>query len=490
MFSSNKIVGLICPFLLIVAVIIFWLPTVSTPYWWDSAGFIVHADRYYLKTNFSSFFLPPDSTITTRAHPPLFPFLLALTWKFFGESLLLSHLFYLIFVFLTAIFAYLLGKEIANSEDDLMSCLIGLSSAFLLFFTPVFLAQVGIIYLEIPMTAFGLMAVYFFLTKRIRWYLFAASLMLLMKVVSLVIILAILGTILAQFLIKVLRKQEKDFKKTIRECFIYGLPILVLAAWFIIHKIATGWLFVIPAFQQELNQNVISLSLSNFIRVYQFFFLSQKRWLVSLGIIITLFLLGKKVREVLLQEKIILFFLIILFVPLLFGLEFLHRYIIFGLPFLFLLFSYFLGTVLLKKKGIFAVLILGLLFVFSLDWNNHRKIESWRFPPLEENLEYLDVIEVGKQTAGFIEKYHSEKIVFTAFPLNYMLAEPFQHYVSKPIKTYDCKTFREGDRVDLIVFHLFSPGEVQCLQMIQRLDFRPLATFEKNGKRMEIYNKK
>lgn len=470
MFSSNKIVGLICPLLLIAAVIIFWLPTVSTPYWWDSAGYVIHSARQFVETNFSP--LVPRDEYTDFAHPPFFIVILAGFWKLFGESLFVSHFLNLIFTFLALFYTYLLGKELLKEGN--LGNLIGFFSAILLIFTPIFLAQLGIIYVEIPITALALMTIYYVLKKNFLGYFVSGSLMVLTKEIAGFIVLIILISTLVQ-------KKEK---------FLWSLPLGVLFLWFLYHKIISGWWLVFPG--RELAKG------GNLWIVFKFLFLEQGRFFPTLLIIFSgvAVFFKRDLRERLLKPKIFLITLIPLATVLILGVtEFLPRYLIIALPFFYLLFFYCLALFLFKRAIREQVLILGgvtliLSLLFASSWDNHQKIESWHFPPLEENLEYLDVIEIGRETAGFIEKYHSQAVVFSAFPVNYMLAEPFQHYVSKPIKTYDCKTFKEGDRVDLIVFHLFSPGEIQCLQMIQKLGFQPLATFEKNGKRMEIYKKK
>ena len=87
-------IDLILVSILSFATFILWWPPRMLPYWWDSAGYIMHAARFFLDINFTSFILPSDSTISAFAHFPLFPFLLALVWKIFGESLLVTHIFY------------------------------------------------------------------------------------------------------------------------------------------------------------------------------------------------------------------------------------------------------------------------------------------------------------------------------------------------------------------------------------------------------------
>ncbi|MFC1663752.1 ArnT family glycosyltransferase [Patescibacteria group bacterium] len=471
-------------------VLVFWFPTRDTPYWWDSAGYVVHAARYYVNTNFSSIFLPSDSVITAFAHPPLFVFSLALVWKIFGESLLISHLFYLIFILLAVIFTYLLGKKVANFKNEITNNLIGFSAAILLFFSPVFLAQTGIVYPEIPIAAFSVMAIYFFLDKRVKWYLLSASLLLFTKESSIVIILAILASILIQFSTNFLKNRKGDFKLLAKNLFLYGSPIFLLIIWFIWHKIATGWMFVMPYYQEQVTKQAFSFWKT--FHVLKFFFWEQGRFIITIFIIsffsVAIFKIKLR-KKILKQKKLIPISLVILAVLFLFCIvDFLHRYIIFGLPFLYIIFLCLFGLAFQRRRTLAVVLaLLILLPAFFSQWDNHREINNWHFPPLEENLEYLDVIDIGKEMVSFVEKSYPEAVVYTAFPSDYMLSESFQHYVSKSIEVHNCKNYRDGDKIDLIVFHFLSPPEINCLQIMQKLKFLPVKTFEKNGKKMEIY---
>ena len=481
-------------FLVFLIVTAFWISTKDIPYWWDSAGFIINAARYYIETNFNSFIFPSDSKFSAMAHPPLFPFLLALTWKIFGESLLVSHAFYYIFILLTGLFAFFLTKKIVDSEHDLVSSIIGILVVLVLFFTPVFLAQVGIIYVEIPAAAFALATVYFFLKRRPKLYFVSAFLMLFMKEVSVVIILAVLSTLILKFLKNYLKEKKPDFKKLVKELIIYGSPIILLVGWFVWHKIETGWLFAVPYYQEQFSENIFSFDARRFMIVFRFFFLKQWRLLVTLGVLLFLsfILLQKKERRILFSEKFLLLILIAIFVPFIFGkLEFLHRYIVFGLAFFYILFFYSFSFLLKERVKEEQITILAgttiFLLLFYFSWNDHREIKNWHFPPLEENLEYQDVISIGKEMVEFIGKYYPDAVVWTGFPANIMLSQPFQHYGSKQIETRICKDYKEGDRVDIIVFDLLSPPQIDCLKIIQSQSFSPLIRFEKNGKWMEIY---
>ena len=204
-------------------------------------------------------------------------------------------------------------------------------------------------------------------------------------------------------------------------------------------------------------------------------------------------LLRKDLRRDLKHPKILLILFVLVGTVLIFGVtEFLHRYIILGLPFLYIFFfwcfSSFLREKPVKEQLVILVAVSSVLsFLFFLQWDNHQQINNWHFPPLEQNLEYQDIISTGKEMAEFVEKYYSDAVVWTGFPTNYMLSESFQHYVSKEIETHNCQKYKEGDKVDLIVFHLFSPSQIDCLKMLQSLNFSPLIRFEKNGKWIEIY---
>lgn len=476
-------------FLLVVISVIFWLPTVNIPYWWDSAGYIMHTASQFLETDFNP--LVAKNEYSDFAHPPLFPFILALMWKIFGESLLASHFLNLIFVFLLFFYTYLLGKELV--KDKIIGDLIGFFAGIILFFTPVFLAQLGIIYVEIPLALFALMTVYYAIKKNVIGYLIASSLMVLTKEVSVFVILAVLSVFSLNEIFTAFKKKEKfNFIKLLKEVFIFSIPVFIVFLWFFYHKIVSGWWFIVPG-ARGLNE-VAAISFNKIKGVFSFLFLGQWRFLAALSVVYFSFLifLKKDFKKYLLKPEISLIFLIPIFTALFFGItEFLHRYVIIALPFFYLFFFYVLASAfaeepLKQRAAILGWAALFLSVFFYLSWDNHRRINSFYFSPLEDNLEYLNIIEIGKKTTGFIEKNYPDASVYTSFPVNYMLSEPFQGYVSKPIKTYECNKYEEGDKVDLIVLHLFSPGEIACKKITEKLGFSSLVIFEKNGKWMQV----
>lgn len=494
--------------LLTLTALLLWWPTRMLPYWWDSAGFIMRAAKFYFDTNFSSFILPSDFVYSVMAHPPLFPYVLAIVWKIFGNSLPVSHLFYLPFVLATVVGTYLLAKKIAQFADHATRHSVGFGAALLLLATPLFVAQIGIIYLEIPTAAFAVWALYFFLQKRMIPYIVSASFMLLMKEVSFIVIGAIALVTCGEFVRDLLVRAE-PFKQLMRRYAILLLficaPILILVGWFAWHWLATGWLFALPYYDDAFHGEIMEISLWKIFAVLQYFFLAQLRWIPTIFLALALFVIASR-------GMLPRFFgnvnvrglasagLIAVLTPVLFGkLEFLPRYVVFALPFFCIFFTYTLGWVLQARgirdpvgasKGIvFWAALLGLAFAFTLQWDTKKGLDKWNFVPLEENTEYLHVIRTGKQMAQFVEENYPDARVLTSFPANYMLAEPFQGYVSRPIQIGLCDKYKEGDRVDLIVFHLLSPASVQCRDLVQGLNFKPLdaGAFAESGKWMQIY---
>lgn len=488
MILDKKKIDLIFIFLLVAVLLAFWLPTINIPYWWDSAGYVVHTARQFLETNFNP--LVPRDEYTTFAHPPFFIATLAGLWKIFGESLLVSHLLNLIFAFLVLFYTYLLGKELI--KDKILGNLIGFSSGILLLFTPVFLAQLGIIYVEIPAVAFAVMTVYYTLKKNLLGYLIAATLMVLTKEITVFIVFIVLAVIFSKEIFRWVKRKELNLANFFKKIFLWSIPLFILFLWFFYHKVVSGWWLVIPG--REFGGG-LEMSFERIWMVFKFLFFEQWRNILTFLIIFSGIgaFFREDIRKYFQNLKVFLIFLIPVITALFFGLtEFLHRYIIIALPFFYLLFFYCLALFFLKRPikeqiWIFGAMTLILLLLFSFGWDEHRQIRDWHFPPLEENLEYLDVIAVGKEMAGFVEKYYPDAVVWTAFPSNYMLSEPFQHYVSKPIEVHSCRDYQEGDKVDLIVFHLLSPPQRDCLLMIRELKATLLIPFGKNGKWMQIY---
>lgn len=487
--NLKRLEKFILPFLLVLLVI-FWWPTKTLPYWWDSAGLIMQNAQLFLSHHLK--FGP--GLLDTYAHPPLLAYIVAITWKLFGQNLIVAHMVNLFFAALLLIYTYLLAQLICTNKSQ--GKVIGLLTGILLLFTPVLLAQIGIIYLEIPGTAFALMAVYYFLKKNYTLYLVSATLMLYTKEVFVFVILAI---ILFMWVVDSYRAiylgKKFPLKPLISKSLLFLIPFVLVLVWFVYHKVATGWFFTPPNSSLSAEKFVVA---EQIVAVFKFFFVDQWRALIT---VITLFLLEETLvrdqfhKDVLKPE---LFLIVLLFVTAVFFFsvtEFLNRYIIIGLPFFYLFFFYLLTTYIHKQtlKNQAIVLVLTVVVASSLfhsQWNLHRRISTFYFAPLEDNLEYLDVIAVGQSVSQYLEKNFPKAKIITSFPATYMFAQPYQGYVKKPLISKSCSRLKSKEKPDIIVFHPFSPASTSCLYNMELYKFKPYRTFEKNGKFMSIYMNK
>ena len=479
---------------LMIVLLLFWWPTRQIPYWWDSAGLIVNGANEQLKHGFWPIFVGLPGTY---GHLPFFSFILAFVWKIFGESLLVSHLVNLFWTALLFIGTFKLTKAIYPRPiyTELLAFLTGL----LLLFTPLFYAQLGIIYLEIPITALAVWTVYFFLMKKQRSYLLTATLMIMIKEVSVVVIIALLLSDLADALPQILKlKKRYPFSHLIKQLFIWSLPMIIIPIWFAYHKARAGYWFSHPGTPpRRFNLSMIFQQLQ---LIAVFFFLQQGRFLLTIAGFISLeqVLTHDKLKRRIFQKKLLPFIFLPICAFLLYAAtDFLHRYVIIALPFFYILVFYCLLVILEKQKVwvrsiVITPLMVGSLTLFIFSWDNHRQITSWHFPPLEDNLEYLDVIDIGKQAAYFLEKNYPQATVLTDFPADYMLAQPEQHYVSKPLKVVNCRQYTNQTHYDLILFHYLSPGQTICAQVIAAHsdNLQVLQVFAKNGKSLVLLGKK
>ncbi len=476
--------------LLFIILLAFWWPTKELPYWWDSAGLVMQNAQLFLSHNLT--FGP--GLLDTYAHPPFLSYIIAVCWKLFGQKLIVSHIVNLFFAFLLILYTYLLAQHLTT--NNVQGKIIGVLTSILLLFTPVFLAQIGIIYLEIPGAAFALASIYYFMKKKQLPYLISATLMLFIKEVFVFIPLTIILFLWAkEASLAIYQSKKFPLKSLLFHTAFLVLPAAIVSVWFIYHKLTTGWFFTPPDSSLSLQKFVAP---EQIITVFNFFFLEQGRVVITavLLILIEETTIRERYHKDLLKGEVVLLFLVILATVFFFGItEFLHRYIIVGLPFFYLLFFYLLTTYIQRigKRDQLVILSVTMIAIGSLfysQWNLHRKITTFFYQPLEDNLEYLDVIALGQATSKYLEKNFPKAKIATAFPATYMFTQPYQGYVKKPLISKSCARLKPKEIPDIIVFHPFSPISPTCLYNIELYKFKPYRNFERNGKFISIYQKK
>jgi 4-amino-4-deoxy-L-arabinose transferase-like glycosyltransferase len=442
-----------------------WLPSKNLPYHWDSAGFVISSAQKLLDVNFSPLIVP-DSDF---AHPPFFIATLALSWKIFGQKIIVSHLLMFPFlpIFLTS--TYLLAKKLFDKY-------IALASTILVAVSPFVLAEYGLIYIDLPMASLVLAGICVWFYQK-SWI--SAILLSLAVAIKMPAILAVIGLINYELLCS---------RKKIKSLLPLLLPFATIFAWLFYHYQNEGWWLISPSRQTNTPSNVSEL-ISSAKYVLEIFFVNQYRLLIlGLGLVSTAYLYLEKKSK--LVVKNILLPIIVLVISLLFFIimgEYAMRYGMFLLPFFYILSIYFF-----KKTGIASTyfwIIIGLIAILSISkW--HPKIENtktYEFRP-SEDLSYQDLINIGQESARFLELAFPKAKIYGGFPEIYQLTQPYQGYVSRKLNFSQCPDFMLNKNIQQIIYiHPYSPSQIACRQLLDKVVVKPIRKFESRGKWLELY---
>jgi hypothetical protein len=217
-------------------------PLLRLPYFWDEAGYYVPAARDLFLAGSP---IPLSQTTPSNAHPPLVMAYLALAWRVFGFSTLVTRTAMLAVAAFSLVGLFRLSRIAANLP---VAC----ATTALVAIYPVFFTQSSLAQVDLPAAGFTFWALASYMEER-RWRLAAwFSLAALAKETAILAPLALLGWELLAYLI---RPRCKDSWKQIlppagrRANWLYLVfPVLPLAAWYVYHYSKTGFVFGNPEF--------------------------------------------------------------------------------------------------------------------------------------------------------------------------------------------------------------------------------------------------
>lgn len=258
-------------FFFLLLILLLKFPIINTPHTRDALTVCVLPSILLKNADFNP--------LTLGTHPPVYYELLGLTFKLFGESLLVGHVFTLILTFLLVFYTYLLGKVLYNS-------FIGFFAALSLFISPLVFAQSGMVHLDIVLAVFSIITVYYYVRDKEVTYLIFGSILVLTKEPG---ILIILGIWTYHFLTKDnlfmnIQKNKKLYTTKIKDLIIYAIPLYVLILWFLINKYSYGWIFH-PSYIKFLG---LSIFPQEFLRrLHQLFFVNY-HFIITTAILIYL----------------------------------------------------------------------------------------------------------------------------------------------------------------------------------------------------------
>ena len=306
--------------------------TAQNPFFWDTVQLgSMHAHHIY-ESNFSSLNLPD---YMDSGHPPLLGFLLAISWKLLGKSLLVSHLLILPFLLLLIVqVVHFVNKFVKNKTDRFFL-------ASLVLFDPTLLSQATLVSPDIILISFFFFSLNQLIGKNRLLAVLGLVVLALISMRGMMICFALFLFIV--FHDYFLAPDKRDWFQILISRFLIFLPAGTAALSFLVfHYLSKGWVGYHDASPWFQSFQIVKLKV-----VVRNFFISIWRVIdfgriFLYGLLLCILLLKRKSLAAFLKSKPFIFLIslsVILFVftvlPLIFYKGLLaHRYL---LPFILVL---------------------------------------------------------------------------------------------------------------------------------------------------------
>ncbi len=452
-------------------VLILKSPIINMPFQWDALGYVMPSGLWFKTHSFLSIAMPD------YGHPPLLFWILGLTYRIFGITRVVPHLINIIFSFIGVYYTYLLGKHLHSRRT-------GIIASMLLFFSPLYFAQSGILNTDLPAAAMTVVALYYALRDELKAFIPSAVMLVLFKETGVLLLIALLPYLIYR---------RYAFKKIAG----YMSPFLATAAWLIFYKSKTGEFFY---FRHVASMKSVLYSSTYFktmaVRYFGMLFVSDFNFLLTLIMISALAVyLFRKGRAGLKSEYIPIILLFLLYIIFYSAYnQSLPRHILPLFPLLYLAGAR--ATDFIFKKYSYAVLLLFVI-LFIIQWSGTRNLACGC--DLETNMEYLDLIRTHEQAARFISQNFPDARVLTSWPQIFELGQPEAGYTDIPIsvampgmpgKSMDMSSNNTvANNFDLIYYSKQANPYLNSRlgQLMQGLDLVLLREFESNNKTAEVY---
>ncbi len=465
-----------------IALIIFKIPHLSLPHYWDEAWPFAAAIQHLYDHGVSILpdAIPPN---VSRGHPLLFHFLTASWMKVFGSSLVAKHTFPLLLSVILLFATYFLAKSIVNKNAAYMVVLIfGLQQMFLV--------QSSMLLLEVMLTLWGVLTVYGYMNQQKWLYFITGSALLLTKESGIVLIMAVAGW-------HVISQLFSDYKALFSKTFLLKLllyisPVFIAAVYFTIQRIQLGWFFFPKHIGfMSFEWADILLKLNSIKRIL---FMDAGRWSISILFVLSLgYLLVKKskIKDRLYQldlkwldSKQAHFFGLSLLFLLGFiafsSLNFLStRYLMIMLPF-FIIQTFLLFTAIIKNR-LALYLVGGILSIIILIPTPKNKSNA------DVYFGFKDAIEVHQRVRNYCEQnIETDAEIYTHFLINMALSKPYVGYFDEGEKRFKNISWNFSETTDYCIFSNMERDKAFDL-IKKENDLKLLKRFEKNKAWTNIY---
>jgi Dolichyl-phosphate-mannose-protein mannosyltransferase len=412
-------------------------PLLRLPYFWDEAGYYIPAARDLFLTGT----LIPQST-PSNAHPPLVMAWLALAWRVFGYSTLVTRTAMLAVSAFSLLGLFRLSRMAANLP-------VAWATTVLVALYPVYFTQSSMAQVDLPAAGFTFWALAAYVEdqtaaheedrpwKQVIWFSLAA----LAKETAILAPLALFGWELLGYFIRRLRKENRSEESLWKEILPLAdrsrrslhllLPVVPLAGWYAFHYAKTGFLLGNPEFFRynvAATLDPLRVPLALGMRLWQLFGYFGLYLLTLAGL---LAMLHPPRRESGVARPRIPFWIQAAFLSVLIA---------------YLAFMSLVGGAVLARYMLPVVPLVILVWVSTL-W---RRVRYWKLivsavaiafvaglfsnPPygfsLEDNLAYRDYIVLHAEASSFLAMRYPGERVLTAWPASDELTRPWLGYIN------------------------------------------------------------
>lgn len=393
----------------------------TLPYFWDEAGYYIpYAHDFFLSGS-----LFPTSTIP-NPHPPLPAIYLAVWWKIFGFSPLVTRLAMLLAAAFGIMQFYRVALRVSNRQ-------VALASAVAVAVYPVVFAQSSLAHADLAAFTLCMWGLRLYLEERWNSCALALSLAVLSKETAILFPIAFVVWEIAD------KQRLQDRAKTI---FVLLLPLIPLAGWFIWHYRETGYLFGDPEFYRYNVQATTAparVAMAFVQRLWQVVGY-MNLWVLTLVALAAMILPpvedgGRPRARIAISTQSLFLLLVGIYVVFhsFIGGAVLARYLLPVIPLVILV---WIATIWRRLKEWMWV-VAFILAVFVTGWFINP---PQRFAP-EDNLNYRHFVRLHQQAAFFLQDHYPNAAVLTAWPATDELSHPYLGYVQKPIPVVRIENF-------------------------------------------------
>ena len=383
------------------------LPFLSLPYFWDELGQFVPTALDLLRSGA----IVPHSVVP-NVHPPGAEAYLALCYKIFGFSSIVTRSAMLLLAAGGMLVTFLLAIELSRGAKGAPAFL----SPLFLLLSPLFFTQSMMAQLDMPCMVFTILALFFFVKREYAWAAATCVVLVLVKETGIV----------TPFIFFCALAREKDWKRA--SWFI--APVVALLIWLTILHAKTGSWLGDPEFARY-NVNYALKPARMFIalgRRVLYLFFAEARFVGTFVLIATV----RRCRTFHTKAWALAAAVValnVILVSVLGGAE-LERYLLPSLPIFYIAVSVGL-TAIRKPLAITAAVVMVLALGFFIRWN-----PPYPFP-FENNYAMVDFLHLQEVASTYVDQNLRDRKIATAWPYTGALRNPDMGFVQHRIRTVE-----------------------------------------------------